>query len=268
MLRSAFLTALCALASPLSAQSFGAGPDVIDVEVLPGWKEPGMEHIAALRLSLAPGWKTYWRAPGDAGIPPMFDWTGSSNVAEVRPHWPVPEIFNQNGMRSIGYENEVVIPLHITRENANEPIRLTAEVSIGVCEEICVPAMVRFDTMLPAQGAADQDISAAMADRPMTEAEAGVTDVVCSIEPISDGLALTVSVTMPPFARGEESAIETSDPTVWVAEPAMARVGDVLTATTELVRYDGVPFALDRSGVRMTVFGGNQAVDIRGCRAG
>ena len=268
MLRSALLTAICALAAPVSAQPLGAGPEIIDVEVLPGWKEPGMEHIAALKFTLAPGWKTYWRAPGDAGIPPMFDWSGSDNVVTVQPHWPVPEIFNQNGMRSIGYEDEVVIPLHITRVRANAPIRLTAEVSIGVCEDICMPASVRIDAMLPAQGAADQDISEAMKDRPMTEAEAGVTDVVCSIEPISDGLALTVSVTMPALASGEEGAIETADPTVWVAEPAMARVGNVLTARTELVRYDSEPFALDRSGVRMTVFGGSQAVDIQGCRAG
>lgn len=268
MLRSALSTAFFALAAPLSAQSIGAGPDIIDAEVLPGWKEPGMEHIAGLRLTLAPGWKTYWRAPGDAGIPPQFDWSASSNVADVRPHWPVPAIFNQNGMRSIGYEEEVVIPLHITRNTIGEPIRLNAEVSIGVCEEICIPATVRFNAMLPGLGAADADISEAMADRPMTEDEAGVRDVVCSIEPISDGLALTVLVTMPALAAGEESAIETADPTVWVAEPAMSRDGDVLTAKTELVRYDGVPFALDRSGVRMTIFGAGRAVDIQGCRAG
>ncbi|MEM6276377.1 MAG: protein-disulfide reductase DsbD domain-containing protein, partial [Pseudomonadota bacterium] len=195
--RAALLSLLPILPVPLAAQPTGLNGDVIDVEVLTGWREPGMEHIAALRLTLAAGWKTYWRAPGDAGIPPMFDWDGSENVATVRPHWPVPEIFNQNGMRSIGYDQQVVIPLHVTREDANEPIRLQAEVSLGVCEEICIPAFVSIDALLPAQGAADEQIIAALGDRPMTEAEAGVGDVVCSVMPIDDGLSLTVTVDMP-----------------------------------------------------------------------
>lgn len=268
-MKHAALFALVALMPiPVAAQPSGLNGDVVDVEVLTGWREPGMEHIAGLRLTLAAGWKTYWRAPGDAGIPPMFDWTGSENVSAVRPHWPVPEIFNQNGMRSIGYDQEVVIPLHVTRKAADQPIHLQAEVSLGVCEEICIPAFVSIDAVLPAQGAADADIIAALRDRPMTEAEAGVGDVVCAVTPVADGLSLTVTVTMPPLGRGEAAAIETADPTVWVAEPAMSRDGDTLTAKTELVRYDAAPFVLDRSGVRMTVFGGNAAVDIRGCSAG
>ncbi|MEM1373554.1 MAG: protein-disulfide reductase DsbD domain-containing protein [Pseudomonadota bacterium] len=265
---AALFSVLALLPMPLVAQPTGLNGDVIEVEVLQGWREPGMEHIAGLRLTLAAGWKTYWRAPGDAGIPPMFDWTGSENVARVHPHWPVPEIFNQNGMRSIGYDQEVVIPLHVTRLRSDEPIRLQAEVSLGVCEEICIPAFVSIDAVLPSQGAADADIIAALGDRPLTEAEARVGDVVCSVAPIDDGLSLTVTVSMPPLGRGEAAAIETADPTVWVAEPELSRDGNTLTATTELVRYDAAPFVLDRSGVRTTVFGGNAAVDIRGCSAG
>jgi len=243
-------------------------PDVLEVEVLTGWREPGMDHIAALRLTLDPGWKTYWRAPGDAGIPPRFDWTASSNVAAVVPHWPVPEIFNQNGMRSIGYAGEVVIPLHIRRHQSADPIHLVADIELGVCEEICIPAHVSINAILPPQGAPDTDISAALADRPMTEAEARVGDVTCSVVPIDDGLGLTVRVEMPAIARGEAAAVETADPTVWVAEPRLMRDGDALTATTELVRYDAKPVALDRSGIRVTIFGAGRAVDIQGCSAG
>ncbi|MEM9349829.1 MAG: protein-disulfide reductase DsbD domain-containing protein [Pseudomonadota bacterium] len=242
--------------------------DVLQVQVLTGWREAGMGHIAALRLTLDSGWKTYWRAPGDAGIPPNFDWSASSNVASVTPHWPVPNIFNQNGMRSIGYDGEVIIPLHVTRETADAPIRLTADIDIGVCEEICIPARISIDAQLPEQGAPDSEIASALNDRPMTEQEASVGEVVCVVTPLEDGIALEVHAEMPSIARGEVAAIETADPTVWVAEPEMSRDGNTLIAKTELVRYDAEPFALDRSGVRMTVFGSGTAVDIQGCTGG
>jgi DsbC/DsbD-like thiol-disulfide interchange protein len=71
-------------------------------------------HMAAVELQLAPGWKTYWRSPGDAGIPPSFDWSGSENVKSVRLHWPAPEVFEANGMQTIGYHERLVLPVEIT----------------------------------------------------------------------------------------------------------------------------------------------------------
>ena len=217
---AATAAALLSSIAPLSAQPSGIDGDVIDVEVMPGWRAAGMGHIAALRLTLAPGWKTYWRAPGDAGIPPSFDWQGSENLVGVVPHWPVPEIFNQNGMRSVGYDEEVIIPLMITREDPSQPVHLRAEISLGVCEEICIPAFVSIDAALPSSGAADTEISAALADRPMTEAEARVSRVTCQVRPSEDGLTLTMTVDMPPLSAGEAAVIETADPTVWMTAGA------------------------------------------------
>ncbi len=262
----------CVFAVVASAQLGHAqsGPfdNVLSVDVLPGWRAEGAEHIAGLRLRLAPGWKTYWRAPGDAGIPPHFDWSGSGNVKAVAPHWPVPEIFNQNGMRSIGYDGDVVIPLRITRHDLSDPIRLKAEVSLGVCEEICIPVQVSISATLPAHGGSDASIAGALRDRPISETEARVEAVTCTVAPSRDGISLTMTVTMPPISGREAAAIETSDPSVWVAEPDLQRIGNQLTATTDLVRNDAQPFALDRSGIRMTIFGDGQAVDIKGCSAG
>ncbi|MEM9552608.1 MAG: protein-disulfide reductase DsbD domain-containing protein, partial [Pseudomonadota bacterium] len=77
--------------------------DVVQVEVLDGGETAHGTVMTALRLTLADGWKTYWRAPGDAGIPPSFNWRGSRNVGEVAITWPTPQVFNDYGMRSIGY---------------------------------------------------------------------------------------------------------------------------------------------------------------------
>ena len=62
--------------------------EVVSASVLTGWRMENGHHMAALRITLAPGWKTYWRAPGEAGIPPRFDWTGSDNLSAVTVHWP------------------------------------------------------------------------------------------------------------------------------------------------------------------------------------
>ena len=70
-----------------------------------GWQMQNGHHMAGLSLQLAPDWKTYWRAPGEAGIPPLFDWSGSTNVQSVRVHWPSPVVFHLNGMQTIGYHD-------------------------------------------------------------------------------------------------------------------------------------------------------------------
>src|SRR6056297_1113481 len=90
-------------AAPASAHAEAAMPaDVVRAEVLPGWTTGAGTRMAALRLTLAPGWKTYWRAPGDAGIPPAFDWSGSRNLKGVAFHWPAPDVFQSYGIRTIG----------------------------------------------------------------------------------------------------------------------------------------------------------------------
>ena len=70
------------------------------VGTLDGWRQPDGSRLAAVEIRLAPGWHTYWRVPGDAGIPPSFDWSGSSNLASVAYEWPRPEIFDSFGMRT------------------------------------------------------------------------------------------------------------------------------------------------------------------------
>ena len=119
-------------------------------------------RMAAVELQLAPGWKTYWRSPGDAGIPPTFDWSGSENVKSVHIHWPAPEVFEANGMQTIGYHERLVLPVEVTPEDPARPVRLSVEMSLGVCDEICMPAIVDLTADLSAPGAPDAAIQAAL----------------------------------------------------------------------------------------------------------
>jgi DsbC/DsbD-like thiol-disulfide interchange protein len=267
------LAVATAAALPVDAQSPQAKPDdladLVQVRVLPGWHDKDGGHMAALHLTLAPGWKTYWRAPGDAGIPPTMDLQGSDNLADIVPIWPTPVIFSQNGMQTVGYAKELVLPLHVTPQATGRPAKISARMQIGVCSTICVPVEFDFALDLPANGSAAQQnlIRTALADQPVSAARANVGKVTCALSPINDGLALQVSIDMPSAGGTETVLIETADPLVWVAETDSVRQGGTLTTRTELVHVSGQVFALDRSGVRMTVLGADKAVDIKGCSA-
>nr|WP_319947575.1 protein-disulfide reductase DsbD domain-containing protein [uncultured Shimia sp.] len=271
MTRILILLAFCATFvagqnAPASAQSYDL---VVQADVLPGWRAENGQHTAAIRISLNPGWKTYWRAPGDAGIPPTFVWRGSKNIRDIQIAWPTPDVMDQNGMRSIGYHDEVILPVTITPNDPSKPIRLKSRMDIGVCRDICVPQRLTVTGDLGAeQTKRDGRIAAALADRPYSEKEAKVKQVTCRISPAKDGLDVLVKVKMPSAGGEEVAVIETNDPRVWVAEAATSRNGGTLTARTQMVHVDGKGFMLDRSAMRITVLGTSHAVDIHGCEAG
>ena len=241
--------------------------DVLSAAILPGWEMPNGHHMAALQLTLAPGWKTYWRAPGDAGIPPMFDWSGSQNVKSVQIHWPSPTVFHNNGMQTIGYHEGLTLPIEVTPIDAAKPIELRAQVDLGVCDDICMPANVTLRAALTAPGAADDAIRAALKSVPLTAQQAGLKGISCQVEPIDDGLRLTASIALAPRGQTETVAFETGEASVWVGEAQTSRTGNTLTSVTDLVANNGAPFALDRSGVTVTVLGEGRAVEIAGCPA-
>jgi len=223
-------------------------------------------HMAGLRLSLAPGWKTYWRSPGEAGIPPLFDWSGSVNLKSVRVYWPSPVVFNTNGIQSIGYHDGVVLPLEVVPLDATKPVELRAGVDLGVCKEICMPTTVQLSAVLDA-GGPDAAITAALAAQPVSGKAAGLQAIACEVAPIADGLRLTAVLDLPQRGADEVVVFEVADAGVWVGETVSERSGARLTASADLVPSTGAPFALDRSGVVVTVLGEAGAVEIAGCPA-
>ncbi|MFN3661153.1 protein-disulfide reductase DsbD domain-containing protein [Yoonia sp.] len=253
--------------SCLPASGFGqSADDLASVTVLPGWREADGTHVAALRIDLADGWKTYWRAPGDGGIPPTFAISGSGVIA-MQPHFPVPEVYETFGIRSIGYENSVTFPLRLQIPDVGSAVGISGQIEIGVCDEVCIPVTLDFSALLPPDGISDPAIVAALRDRPLTRTEAQVGTVTCTVTPISDGLQLTTMITMAQTAAEEVVVIEAGDPNVWVSEPHVTRQGGQLTAVVDMVHISGQPFALDRSALRFTVLGAGKAVDIQGCTA-
>jgi DsbC/DsbD-like thiol-disulfide interchange protein len=100
----------------------------------------GAVLMGGVEIQLQPGWKTYWRTPGDSGVPPRFDFAKSTNVDSVTPLYPAPKAFDDGaGGISYGYVKHVIVPLRIVPKNPNEPVHLRASISYAVCEKLCLP---------------------------------------------------------------------------------------------------------------------------------
>jgi DsbC/DsbD-like thiol-disulfide interchange protein len=122
----------------------------------------GAVLLGGIAFQLQPGWKTYWRTPGDSGVPPRFDFSKSENIEAVTILWPAPTKFDDGaGGHSLGYHDSVVLPLRIVAKNADKPVTLRAAVNYAVCAKLCIP--VEADAELPFTSVASTEDSALFA---------------------------------------------------------------------------------------------------------
>ncbi len=138
-----FAATLLASSLALEARAQDASPWQRDghsaVRLLAGSRS-GPVLMGGIAFQLQPGWKTYWRTPGDSGVPPRFDFSKSENIEAVTVLWPAPMKFDDGaGGYSLGYNNQVVLPLRIVAKNADKPVTLRADINYAVCEKLCIP---------------------------------------------------------------------------------------------------------------------------------
>ena len=167
-----------------AASLFGAASSAIAADVSP-WDDDlqsaarlvaarahnesaGRVFRAGVEIKLKEGWKTYWRYPGDSGVPPALDFSQSQNVKAVTVLYPAPMRFPDGaGGNSIGYKGVVVLPLHVVAEDAGKPVTLNLKLDYAVCEKLCVPAEAKLELLLPGTANAnDATLSAAEARVP------------------------------------------------------------------------------------------------------
>lgn len=120
-------------ASALDAPAADAALIAADADAQGGYR-------LGVELALPAGWHTYWRNPGDAGIPPSFDFSGSDNLAGVKVDYPLPMRLSDDTGVSLVYEGRVVLPLTVTAADPGKPVELRLRLDYGLCNEICVPA--------------------------------------------------------------------------------------------------------------------------------
>jgi DsbC/DsbD-like thiol-disulfide interchange protein len=122
----------------------------------------GAVLLGGIAFELQRGWKTYWRTPGDSGVPPRFDFSKSENIETVTVLWPAPTKFDDGaGGHSLGYHDAIVLPLRIVAKNADKPVTLRADIDYAVCEKLCIP--VKANAELGFTSAASTEDSALFA---------------------------------------------------------------------------------------------------------
>ena len=107
--------------------------------------------VAAVEIRLAPGAITYWRNPGESGLPPSASFDGSANLARATLAYPAPSRLDTHGAEAFGYANSVILPIDFAAQDPSRPVTLALALNYAVCETICVPARVRLSLSLPAE---------------------------------------------------------------------------------------------------------------------
>jgi DsbC/DsbD-like thiol-disulfide interchange protein len=147
--------ALAAALSLLLSGALAFAADAFSTDWAPAAKSQarliaGGGDLAGFEIALSPGAITYWRDPGDAGLPPTLDFSGSENVASVEPEFPAPKrIKEADGGEAFGYDGGIVFPLRVKPRDPTKPATLRLTADFAVCEKVCLPAKVRLELTLP-----------------------------------------------------------------------------------------------------------------------
>ncbi len=214
-------------------------------------------HRAGVEIRLAPGWKTYWRYPGDSGIPPRFDFSQSTNVKSVTVRYPAPQRLIDDGGTSIGYKHDVVFPLDVVAQDQGQPVTLSLAIDYAVCEKLCVPADGKAELTLTGKAGENEAKLAraeALVPRPAT-----IGAGAFAIRAVKrEGARVTVEVTAP---AGVAIDLFAEGPTAEWALPVPAPVAGGQRFTFEL---DGLPPNTKPDGaiLTLTAVAGEQAIEV------
>jgi DsbC/DsbD-like thiol-disulfide interchange protein len=227
----------------------------------------GPRQLAAVELALQPGFKTYWRNPGESGLPPSFDWAKSTNVEGVDVLWPAPARSEDGGGVSYGYSGGVIFPVRVRPRDPGKPVTLALKIDYGVCKDICIPAQAELSLTLPKDaappGRAAIKQALARVPRPLPPGTGGELSVVAA-EPMTLGgkSGLTVTVRAP---SDSSPRLFVEAPDNWfllpVAEPRRIGTGahgKYAFDVAVLERPRGASGAVD---LRFTLVAGDKAVE-------
>ena len=225
---------------------------------------------AGVEIKLDPGWKTYWRDPGDSGMPPTLDFSGSDNVKAVTVLWPAPQQFPDGaGGNSIGYLDHVVLPLRVTPVDAAKPSALHLKLGDDVCGNMCVPVEADLKLPLSGDGAEEATLEKAEIRVPRRVAfgpgKTGLSIVAVHREPGDAHERVIVDVAAPAGAP-LELFVEGPTPewSLPLPEPLPAASGGGGAIRKFSFDLDGLPPNTDPKGAALifTVVSGDDAIEV------
>ena len=241
--------------------------DIVQVELLHGFRTTSGSHMAAMRMSLAKDWKTYWRVPGESGIPPRFDWRGSSNLREVRFHWPAPGVFNILDSVVIGYKDELVLPIELVPHDPEQEISVNSFMEFGVCKDICVATSARLDRVLYRMEETHRGlIEQTLGKRAVPAGSVGLRHAECSIDKADDGFVVTALVAGGPRLSGDVHGVfELPGADAWIRSRGTTVSESGVTTMGEIRPVGRHGFFLDRSRLKLTLLALGRAFELAGC---
>jgi len=158
----------------------------------------GSVLLGGIAVQLDPGWKTYWRTSGDSGVPPRFDFSKSDNIEAVTVLWPAPKKFDDGGGgNSLGYHNQVVLPLRIVPKNTDKPVTLRADISYAVCEKLCIPVEASTELTFTSVASTEDSILSAALDTVPKPASVGDPNPLTIRNVKREGKSVLVDVLSP-----------------------------------------------------------------------
>jgi DsbC/DsbD-like thiol-disulfide interchange protein len=218
---------------------------------------------AGIELRLGNGWKTYWRYPGDSGVPPRFDFSKSANVKSVAVRWPAPHRFTDENGASIGYKNGVLLPLDIVPADPKQPVTLRLTLEYAICEKLCIPAAGSATLTVPTPSSFDRALAAAQAHVPRGATLGGNSPLaVRSVVHEPGSSRVVVEVAAP---DGAPLDLFVEGPTEDWALPLPEPVKDAAPGTRRFsFELDGLPPGASAVGATLhfTLISGDNAIEV------
>jgi len=208
-----------------------------------------------LEITLADGWKTYWRMPGESGIPPQFDWTGSANLKSVAIGWPAPRRYHDAAGETIGYTTRVVFPLRIEPVNGAMPVNVVLSLFYAVCRDICIPVEARLALELsqsPQVSLSDKILLDSFAARIPAGPNSSMIPAIETLRlaRLANDHVLEIVLKHSVPAKATDIFIE-GYAKAYFRKPAPAQLGSA--ASTFRLRIDGLDNAAELRGKQLTV---------------
>jgi DsbC/DsbD-like thiol-disulfide interchange protein len=232
------------------------------VRLLAGSRSGGV-LLGGIAFQMQPGWKTYWRTPGDSGVPPRFDFSKSDNVEAVTVLWPAPMKFDDGaGGQSLGYKNQVVLPLRIVAKAADKPVTLRAEINYAVCDKLCIPVEASSELSFASVASTEDGALSAALDAVPKPANIGDPNPFTIRDVKRDGKANVLVDVTAPEAKEVNLFVEGPTPDWSLPIPKLVEHGPPGVKRFEF-ELDGLPPGAKPEGaaLKFTLVGGERAYE-------
>lgn len=264
--------ATMACLAPDGARAQDVSPWIKDtyssVRLIAGSRSGGV-LLGGIGFQLQPGWKTYWRTPGDSGVPPRIDFSKSDNVESVKILWPAPTKFPDGaGGISFGYKNQVTLPLRIIAKSPDKPVTLRASISYAVCEKLCIPVEAQAELAFVSVASTEDGAISSALDTVPKPAKVGDTGALSIRDVRREGNVVQVDVAVQddkaPSGRDKDVQLFAEGPTPDWALPVPKLVKREPGVQRFAFELDGLPpgASADGATLKLTVAGPGGAYEI------